>query len=117
MRPVLDHGQQAQVLGVDVDAVVVGQGQAGLELARQIDLAVDRLFRGSRFAARHVDRLAVEPDFVIGAGARSQVAGDAGSAVSCSSAWTPAWQGRGGQAMTLRSTSPQAPSVRQQAWR
>ena len=40
---VLDDGQQAEVLGVDVDAVVVRQRQAGLELARQVDLAVERL--------------------------------------------------------------------------
>ena len=44
-RAVLDDGQQAQVLGVNVDAVVLRQGQAGLELARQIDLAVERLDR------------------------------------------------------------------------
>ena len=46
-RVVLDDGQQAEILGVHVDAVVVGQGQAGLELARQIDLAVDRLVAAS----------------------------------------------------------------------
>ena len=45
---VLDDGEEAEVLGVDVDAVVFGQGEAGLELARQVDLAVDRLDRRRR---------------------------------------------------------------------
>ena len=74
---VLDDGQQAEVLGVDVDAVVVRQRQAGLELARQVDLAVDRLRRSAvRRGCR--DRLAVEPDFVVGAGARREVGGEPG---------------------------------------
>ena len=39
----LDHGQEAQVVGVDVGAVVFRQGERRLELARQVGLAVDRL--------------------------------------------------------------------------
>ena len=37
------HGQQADVLAIDVRAVVAGQADAHLELSRQIGLAVQRL--------------------------------------------------------------------------
>ena len=40
---VLDDRHQAQVVGVEVDAVVAGQADGGLELARQVGRAVDRL--------------------------------------------------------------------------
>ena len=40
---ILDDGQQTEILAVHVDAVVFRQGQARLELARQVNLAVDRL--------------------------------------------------------------------------
>ena len=40
--PVLANRQQADVVGVDVDAVVAGQADRELELARQIGFAVDR---------------------------------------------------------------------------
>ncbi len=107
---VLDDGQQAEVLGVNVDAVVVRRRQAGFELARQIDLAVDR-FDLRRSVASFPDTvLAVEPDFVVGAGARRQWAARR-AAVACSSSWTPSCRCGAGQAMTLRFTSPQAPSV------
>ncbi len=53
-RSRLDDRQQAKVLGVDIDAVVFRQGEASLELARQVDFAVDRLlgFRGQRTEVR-----------------------------------------------------------------
>src|SRR3712207_7232960 len=69
---VLDDGQQAQVLPVDVDAVVPRQRQAGLELARQVHLAVQRLAVVRRQLAVG-DGLAVEPDLVVRPGAGGQV--------------------------------------------
>ena len=53
--PVLANRQEADVVGVHVDAVVAGQADGDLELSRQIRLAVDRLDRivaGGRWAGR-----------------------------------------------------------------
>ena len=74
MVPFSTMRQQAEILGVNVDAIVFRQGQAGFEFSRQINLAVDRLLR-SACARAAGDRLAIEPDFMIGAGARGQVPG------------------------------------------
>ena len=35
--------EEAEILGEKVDGIVFGQGEADLELARQIEFAVDRL--------------------------------------------------------------------------
>ena len=37
------HGQQPEIVGIEVDTVVGGQANGGLEFARQIGRAVDRL--------------------------------------------------------------------------
>ena len=79
-------GQKAQVLGVDVDAVVLRQGDAGFELARQVGFAVngfDRIVPGGdgsggvrrqRGDFADIDTLARfvirEPNLMIGARAR-----------------------------------------------
>jgi hypothetical protein len=39
----LEHGEDAEVVGQDVDRVVLGHGQADLELPRQVGGAVQRL--------------------------------------------------------------------------
>ena len=72
--PVGDR-QETQIVAVDVGAVVVRKRYRRLELARQIALAVDRIGLGRRRPGR--DRLAVEPDLVVGARAGEQVLGDA----------------------------------------
>ena len=60
-------GDEAQVLGEHVDVVGRRHRDHGLELARQVVPAVDRLLVDLR-----VDHLlAVQPDLVIGAGARA----------------------------------------------
>jgi hypothetical protein len=64
-------GDEAQVVGIDVDIVVRRHRNGGLELPRQIGRAVDGL---EILAAAHL--LAVEPDLVIGAGLRQQVLAD-----------------------------------------
>ena len=43
--PVLANRQQADVVGVDIDAVVAGQADGEFEFARQVGFAVDRLDR------------------------------------------------------------------------
>ena len=55
--PVLANRQQAEVVGIDVDAVVARQADRDLEFPRQIGLAVDRLDRivaGHRAAGRDI---------------------------------------------------------------
>ena len=73
---VLDDGEQAEVLGIDIDDVVVRQRQPGLELARQIDVAVDRLGVGRVVRRRGRQHLAVEPNLVIRPAARREPVGD-----------------------------------------
>ena len=53
---VLANGHQAQVVGIQVDAIVAGQADGGLELARQIGRAVDRLDLVPRRARRRTAR-------------------------------------------------------------
>ena len=64
--------QEAKILGIDVDAVVLGQGQANFEFARQVMGAVDRLGFGRGLGGQ---RLAIEPDFVIGTAPGCQMLG------------------------------------------
>ena len=61
---VLDDGDEAQIVGEDVDIVVGRDRDDGLELSRQVGLAVDRL--SSSASPLVVDLLALEPDLVIG---------------------------------------------------
>ena len=83
--PVLADGEEADVVGVDVDAVVAGQADGEFEFARQVRFAVDRLegiVAGHGAAGEEVGRLGDgadidafagfvvgEPDLVVGAGA------------------------------------------------
>src|SRR6266571_3708601 len=64
----LDY-EEAEVVRVDVAAIVVGKRERHFELARQVAGPVDRLRFG--WPARHL--LAVEPDLVVGPGARQQM--------------------------------------------
>ncbi len=66
-----DHGDEAQVLGEHIHVVHRRNGEADLELARQVAVAVDRL----GFLAAAGDLLFVQPDLVIGAGVGQQVLG------------------------------------------
>ncbi len=61
-----------QIVGQDVDRVVLGDRQPDLEFARQIALAIERV---GGFGRRRLVRpfLAVHPDLVIGAGLRQQM--------------------------------------------
>src|SRR5690606_9812531 len=60
-------GDEAEIVGVDVDIVARRYGDGNLELAWQVALAVERL------ALPAGDLVAIEPDFVIGAGGRQEV--------------------------------------------
>ena len=60
----LEQRDNAEIVGQHVDRVVLGDRQPDLEFARQVALAVKRV------GARLGDLLAIDPDFVIGAGAR-----------------------------------------------
>ena len=97
---VLDDGHEAHVVGEDVGVVVRRDGEAGLELTRQVGLAVERIHRstgvirvggrghvriglvdgsaglGDLVAETEVDLDAVHPDGVIGGGGREQGAGN-----------------------------------------
>jgi len=83
---VFDDGDKAEVVGEDVDVIARGNGDDGLELARQVVLAVDGLFGiGDVVDLRRIvgdlDLFAgavVEPDLVIGAGAGAEVVRDLG---------------------------------------
>src|SRR5205823_2062768 len=68
--------EESEILSVDVDAVVFRQREPRLELARQIDLAVQRL--DIRFGLGVREALTVEPDFVIGARAWRQMGSEPG---------------------------------------
>ena len=73
VSPSLQGGDDADVVRVDVDAVVARPGDADLELARQVGLAVQRLDRsvGRRCLGR--DRpLAVDPQLPVRRGARPE---------------------------------------------
>ena len=65
----VEQRDDAQVVGQDVDRIVLGDRQAELEFARQIALTVQRV--GRFFVRCHL--LAVKPDLVIGTGPRQQV--------------------------------------------
>ena len=70
--PSLPQRHDREIVGQDVDRVVLGNREPDLELARQITLAVERVGRlpcGSLV----LPFLAVDPDFVIGAGLRQQM--------------------------------------------
>ena len=71
---VFDDRQQAKILGVYVNRIIKGKPEARLELARQVDFAIDRLGLRRRFL--RVDGGAVKPNLMVGAGPRRQVAGD-----------------------------------------
>jgi hypothetical protein len=73
---VLDEREQAEILGINIDAIVFGERESGLEFARQIDLAIDRLGGGGIVARQMREDLAVEPDVVIGAAARGKAIGN-----------------------------------------
>ena len=75
----IEQRHDRQIVGQHVDGVVLGDREADLELARQIALAVERvrLVGGARVLLPLV-RLpgrAVDPDFVVGAGPRQEMAG------------------------------------------
>ena len=76
----LVHSQQAEVVGVDIGAVVFRQGEGRFEFARQVSGPVDRLDLLPLGAPAHERLFASvgigEPDFVIGAGARGEVLGE-----------------------------------------
>ena len=96
---VLDDGHEAHVVGEDVGVVVRRDGEAGLELTRQVGLAVERVHRragvirvggrghvriglvdgsaglGDLVAETEVDLHAVHPDGVVSGGARQEGAG------------------------------------------
>ena len=61
------NGNKSQVIGIDVDIVAWRDRNCSLELAGQISIAIQRL----GFATR--DRLAVQPDLVIGTGFRQHM--------------------------------------------
>ena len=65
----LGDREEPEILGVDIDAVVVGRCEANLELARQISRAVNGLDIGHT----GILLLAIEPNFVIGPATRRQV--------------------------------------------
>ena len=69
-----EHGDEAQVLGEHVHVVHRRDGEADLELARQVGAAVD----GFVLAAAAGHALFVQPDFVVGAGVGQQVFGQRG---------------------------------------
>ena len=73
---VLADGDEAEVLGVDIDVVAGRDGEACFEFARQIRFAVERFFFGIGG-----DFFAVEPDFVVGAGAGGEVGVDGTSVI------------------------------------
>jgi hypothetical protein len=62
-------GNQSQVVRVDVDAVVAGNGDRRLELARQVLVAVERVGRVGLIRRRE---LAVEPDLAVSARGRGE---------------------------------------------
>ena len=65
-----------QVVGQNVDRVVLGDRQPDLEFARQVSLAIERVgLLGSLSLVPPF--LAVDPDFVIGPGLRQQVSREA----------------------------------------
>ncbi len=102
---VLDDRDEAEIVREDVDVVERRHGDRGLELARQVGGAVDRLGLG-----RARDLLAVEPDLVIGARPRQQVLRELrGPVVNLG---VSARDSTGfALAITLRLTSPQAAIV------
>ncbi len=63
------HRHKGEVVRVNIDAVVAVKRNRGLELARQVLLAIERL----HLRLRGLYYLAVEPDLVIGASARREL--------------------------------------------
>ena len=72
---VLEDGQKAKVLSIDIDGIILRQGQAGFELAGQINLTIERFDLGEVLVGNN--RFAVEPYLMVGPGAGGQVARDA----------------------------------------
>ena len=109
------HGHEAEVVAVDVDAVVARPGQPDLELPGQVGLAVERLAPRRRPGSARDGLLAVDPDLVVraGSGAGSGRPGAGRGPGAPSAGCRP----RGaGQATTLRTTSPHAASVVTRCW-
>ena len=69
---------EAEVVGIDVGAVVLGKGEGGLELPRQVGGTVNRLDRvGATGDAFLLPRLRIgEPDLVVGASPRREMDGE-----------------------------------------
>ena len=105
---------------MDVGAIVVGEGEGRLELAREVRLAVDRLDRvvarrsgpgsGRPRAGAVVDLLAVEPDVPVARRPRGEVRRRSGRRRPGAASRSASRIGAG-QQRTLRSTSPQAARV------
>ena len=70
------HGHEAEVVAVDVDAVVAGPGQPDLELPGQVGGAVERLLLVGGGLGRD-GLLAVDPDLVVRAGPGPEADGQA----------------------------------------
>ncbi len=83
---VLDQAEEAEVIGVNVSAVIVGQGESCFELALHVGLAVDRLDGvvsggGDQGGAGngHLgidDLLAIDPDVPVGGGSGGKMGGE-----------------------------------------
>src|ERR1700688_3551274 len=101
----VEDGDEAEIMGVDVDVVRGRHRDRDLEFPRQIGPAVDRL---ARFFLAAGGALAVGPDLAVGAGG---VAGwGMARAVWSAPACARDWNGFGLH-ITLRLTSPQAAMV------
>ena len=72
----LDDGDVTKVMCEDIDIVRRRNGNNRLELARQVNGAVNRLIFFFRRLRLVLDQLTVEPDFMIGAGVRQQMLAD-----------------------------------------
>ena len=68
----IGDGDEAEIVGVDVDVIARRDGDDGFKFARQVGRTVERLRVG--FAAG--DEFVGDPDFVIGARARGEVIAD-----------------------------------------
>ena len=64
----LDDGDVAEVVGEDVHVVRRRDDEGGLELARQVGLAVERIGEGGVFRRVEVELDVVDPDGVVGRG-------------------------------------------------
>ena len=118
--PSVSVGTMPTSLRVDVDAVVAGPGDPDLELARQVGVAVHRL--DSSIGSRRARRLTLGPGRLGGDGLSPSthssqydaVRGRNRATISATTGASTASRDRragSGQAITLRTTSPQAASV------